>query len=46
MVFCIPPSGQVDTFSETLYPPIIVTTNRIPGSPIRHPVEPGSWILC
>jgi TonB family protein len=46
MVFCIPPSGQVDAFSETTYPPIIVTTNRIPGSPVRHPVEPGSSGSC
>jgi TonB family protein len=46
IVFCIPPSGQVDTFAESRDTPIIVSTNRIPGSPIRNPVSPGATGRC
>jgi TonB family protein len=46
IVFCIPPSGQVDTFAESTYPPMIISTNRIPGSPVRNPVSPGATGQC
>jgi TonB family protein len=37
IVFCIPPSGQSDAFSD-IDSPIIVMTDRIAGSPMRHPL--------
>jgi TonB family protein len=46
IVFCIPPSGQVDTFAESTYPPMIISTNRIPGSPVRNPVSSGATGQC
>jgi TonB family protein len=46
IVFCIPPSGQVETFAESTYPPIVIATNRIPGSPVRNPVLAGATGQC
>jgi hypothetical protein len=35
-VFCIPPSSFVETFGIAASP-VTISTNRIPGSPIRNP---------
>ena len=44
-VFCISPSSLSRTFGVPLSP-IIIRTNRLPGSPIRNPIEPGATDQC
>jgi TonB family protein len=44
-VFCIPPSGLVGTFGIAASP-VTVSTNRIPGSPIRNPPASGATGTC
>jgi hypothetical protein len=40
-VFCIPPSDLVETFGIAALP-VTISTNRIPGSPIRNPPAAGA----
>jgi TonB family protein len=44
-LFCIPPSGLVDTFGIAASP-VTVSASRIPGSPIRNPPTPGATGRC
>jgi TonB family protein len=44
-VFCIPPSSLVGSFGVASSP-VTVSTNRIPGSPIRNPPAAGATGLC
>jgi TonB family protein len=44
-VFCIPPSSLVETFGIAASP-VIISTNRIPGSPIRNPPAAGTTGPC
>jgi TonB family protein len=45
LVFCLPPSSQMDTFTETT-DTVVIKGSRIPGSPIRHPPSPGTAGKC
>jgi len=44
-LFCIPPSGLVGKFGIAVSP-VMVSTNRIPGSPIRNPPAFGATGTC
>jgi TonB family protein len=44
-VFCIPPSSLVGTFGVAASP-VTISTNRIPGSPIRNPPTDGATGPC
>ena len=44
-VFCIPPSSLVETFGIAASP-VTISTNRIPGSPIRNPPAAGATGPC
>jgi TonB family protein len=44
-VFCIPPSSLVGTFGVAASP-VTISTNRIPGSPIRNPPAAGATGPC
>jgi len=44
-LFCIPPSSLDLTFGVPANP-VIISTNRITGSPIRHPLVPGADAKC
>ena len=44
-VFCIPPSDLVETFGIAASP-VTISTNRIPGSPIRNPPAAGATGPC
>jgi TonB family protein len=44
-VFCIPPSSLVGTFGVAASP-VTISTNRIPGSPIRNPPTAGATGAC
>jgi TonB family protein len=44
-VFCIPPSSLVETFGIAAWP-VTISTNRIPGSPIRNPPAVGATGSC
>jgi TonB family protein len=44
-VFCIPPSSLVGTFGVAASP-VTISTNRIPGSPIRNPPASGATGTC
>ena len=45
MVYCLPPSGQNEQFPEPVST-MIITAARIPGSPVRHPVQAGANGRC
>jgi TonB family protein len=44
-VFCIPPSSLIETFGIAASP-VTISTNRIPGSPIRNPPAAGAGGPC
>lgn len=44
-VFCVPPSSLVETFGIAASP-VTISTNRIPGSPIRNPPAAGATGPC
>lgn len=44
-VFCIPPSSLVETFGIAASP-VTISTNRIPGSPVRNPPAAGATGPC
>jgi TonB family protein len=44
-VFCIPPSGLVDTFGIAASP-VTISTNRMRGAPIRNPPAAGATGSC
>ena len=45
MVYCLPPSGQNEQFSEDISK-LTITAARVPGAPIRHPVRAGAYGRC
>jgi hypothetical protein len=45
MVYCLPPSGQTETFPESVST-MIITAARISGAPVRHPVHAGAYGRC
>jgi TonB family protein len=44
-VFCIPPSSLVAAFGVPASP-VTISTNRIPGSPVRNPPIAGATGVC
>jgi TonB family protein len=44
-VFCIPPSSLSLNFGVPVSP-VVIRTNRIPGSPTRNPLAPGETDQC
>lgn len=45
MVYCLPPSGQTETFPKSVST-MIITAARISGAPVRHPVQAGAYGRC
>lgn len=45
LVFCLPPSSLDDTFTMRVIP-IVVSSTRIRGSPVRNPPAPGATGWC